>query len=195
MFLDIERMYGQRKPIAQRTPLNIPPPTARTFSPTYSRPRPLVSPLYLYSPTPTATEGETTETETELDTEIDESYLPSKLPRGDLATVMETRSRSHSLTQHDLMNFFFHKDVIILRNIDLLRYAFIMSTVEFAHILFVYVILLIYSVLPTLNLCYSWSMQLSWAFVCLAFIPLAHFLHSTSYMRSLGDSSTHLLLG
>ena len=153
MVLDIERMYGQRKPIAQRTPLIIPQPTTRTTYLTYSRPRSLDSPLYVDSPTPTVTEGETTETETELDTELDESYM---LPPSDHARIAEARPRSHSLTQHDLLNFFFRKDVIILRNIDLLRYAFAMSTYNFAHAC--PFSLFIHSVLPMSSLYFFWAM-------------------------------------
>jgi phosphatidylethanolamine N-methyltransferase len=119
--LDIERMYGQRKPIAQRIPLIPLAPTTRTMFSGPLRLRPLTSQLYVESSsTPAATEGETTETETELETELDDSYMSSG---SNLASVHENRTRSHALTQHDLMNFFFRKDVIILRNVDLLRYA------------------------------------------------------------------------
>lgn len=133
--LDIERMYGQRKPIAQRTPLILKPSTTRPMSPPLSRPRPLTAPLYSESPTPAATEGETTETETELETELEDSYIISNtLAGGNSASDAETRPRSHSLTQHDLMNFFFRKDVIILRNVDLLRYVSPMFTcIWFSH--------------------------------------------------------------
>ena len=124
---DIERMYGQRKPIALRTPLTTPPstsPTLRTTSPGLSRSRSLPTAQELDLSTPAATEGETTETETELETELDESYSSSR-PSSEIVTTgaMKPRSRIQSLTQHDLINQYFRKDVIILRNVDLLRWA------------------------------------------------------------------------
>ena len=66
----------------------------------------------LYLSMLTATEGDTTETETDPETELDEAYAPPHVASG-----------VQTLMQHDLMNQYFHKDVIVLCNVDLLRCA------------------------------------------------------------------------
>lgn len=202
MVIDIERMYGQRKLIAQRMPLLTPPPTTMTrpILPAISSLRPLPTSRYVESSTPTATEGDTTETETELETELDDAFMAPPLGGGGNPAGVappsvpeKMRFRSNSLTQHDLMNFFFRKDVIILRNVDLLRYAFqhtmsnertiLMSTL-FASV-----------VRQTSNCCsYSATSSHSASFSPSCAHP-APFSPSTSSTPSLGGSSTPLRSG
>lgn len=115
--LDIERMYGQRKPIAQRTPL-IPSNISRSSSPSIPPTRP--KPLSKTDPdlsTPGATESGTSDSDTELETEVDESYAPS--PK----TPNVKPLHQPIMTLHDLMNFYFRKDALGLHNLDLFRYC------------------------------------------------------------------------
>lgn len=180
-------MYGQRKPIAQRTPLIISPPTTRIISPTYSRPRPLSSSVYIDSLTPAATEGETTETETELDTEVDDSYISPKLSGGAHTGIAATRLRSHSSTQHDLMNFFFRKDVIILRNIDLLRYALApVGRRIFSHTLFIFLLSSASDVKLVLLLGYAIVMSF-----CLPSLHSSHSLLAFHFLHALAWRFIH----
>ncbi|KAF8510469.1 phosphatidylethanolamine N-methyltransferase [Hysterangium stoloniferum] len=121
----IERMYGQRKPIAQRTPL-FAPQMARSATPPGARPRKPRAVLDMdISTTPTVTEGETSEPETDLETEMDEVYGPSTSvqQRNDSPSRAPPvkRPRAPTLTQHDLMNMYFRKDTLIIRNIDPFR--------------------------------------------------------------------------
>ncbi|KAF8588065.1 phosphatidylethanolamine N-methyltransferase [Ramaria rubella] len=126
----IERMYGQRKPIAQRVPLMVVPTITQASVSAASRSRSLTSPPEVELSTPAATEGETSDTETELETELDESsYAPS--PAG----VMKPRSRIQPLTQHDLMNLYFRGDVVILRNIDIFRASDVKLVLLIAYII------------------------------------------------------------
>jgi len=155
-------MYGQRKPIARRTPLF--PASSRSKSGAPSPPSSLrstatagttISPLLtripdsidLFSSTPTATEGDTA-TETELDTEIEIDYESCGVPddkktklryqqwsptssvassttllNGDgVGGGTKSRKSSHEVvSQHDLLNKYFRRDTVILRNVDLFR--------------------------------------------------------------------------
>ncbi|EPQ55966.1 hypothetical protein GLOTRDRAFT_76181 [Gloeophyllum trabeum ATCC 11539] len=124
-FADIERTYGQRKPIAQRTPLRRTP-----ASDSSSRSQSVSSLADLT--TPSATEGETateteelqTETETEFEGTAKQEQMMKKAEVSAAltpATAVTRRHRSAFVTQHDLMNTYFRQDTIILRNIDLFR--------------------------------------------------------------------------
>ncbi|EPQ49705.1 hypothetical protein GLOTRDRAFT_67209, partial [Gloeophyllum trabeum ATCC 11539] len=121
----IERTYGQRKPIAQRTPLRRTP-----ASDSSSRSQSVSSLADLT--TPSATEGETateteelqTETETEFEGTAKQEQMMKKAEVSAAltpATAVTRRHRSAFVTQHDLMNTYFRQDTIILRNIDLFR--------------------------------------------------------------------------
>lgn len=121
----IERTYGQRKPIAQRTPLRRTP-----ASDSSSRSQSVSSLADLT--TPSATEGETateteelqTETETEFEGTAKQEQMMKKAEMSAAltpATAVTRRHRSAFVTQHDLMNTYFRQDTIILRNIDLFR--------------------------------------------------------------------------
>jgi phosphatidylethanolamine N-methyltransferase len=152
-------MYGQRKPLASRSPipakaslqeadadsnLTVPnlavPDTPRPGVAILATPRPRFSSLSSITDgsTPAATDGETG-TESEL-TETDhltsdaDGEFDAVGPRRAVKIVktkpLMTRSRESNspprrklrpLSQHDLLNRYFRKDVLILRNIDLLR--------------------------------------------------------------------------
>jgi phosphatidylethanolamine N-methyltransferase len=133
---DIERRYGQRKPIAQRTPIY--PSTPRTNSDsTECSPSPTQcsgrnSPLSATDTltTPTATDGETatesdtlaTEPEAESDTPTSKSgtFTPPKRT----ASVIERKktTKGQGISQHDLLNKYFKRDTVLLHNVDLFRW-------------------------------------------------------------------------
>ncbi|KAF8970716.1 phosphatidylethanolamine N-methyltransferase [Flammula alnicola] len=152
----IERMYGQRKAIAKRTPI-FPAGShakggegSRSASFTNGTSTPQSNSCLS---TPAVTEGDTA-TETELETEIEDEVLPttakassfqgkiksSKISRhyaslsmestvssnGDIDTSptnprSSTSQRRKVLSQHDLLNKYFRRDAVILRNVDILR--------------------------------------------------------------------------
>ncbi|THH20348.1 hypothetical protein EUX98_g8597 [Antrodiella citrinella] len=118
----IERTYGQRKLLAQRTPLF---PARRTpggdTSGSHSRHESAISGDI---PTPAATDGETA-TETELDTETETEVVSAPLshsasPRKRLSKGSK-RVASPVQSQHDLLVQYFRQDTILFHNIDLLR--------------------------------------------------------------------------
>lgn len=131
---DIERRYGQRKPIAQRTPLQVPASRLKANSSSGAD-----SPQYItdISSTPTATDGETatdsdaldTETETESDSRTSSvemitpktgSFTPPKRTLSG-ADREGKRSKVRAVSQHDLLNKYFRRDTLLLHNIDLFR--------------------------------------------------------------------------
>lgn len=139
---DIERMYGQRKPIAQRTPLFPHGTRGKSTStplPVDGSPSDMVDLLS----TPATTEGETaTESELETETETELEYENSHPRIKSLKKVQPTSgisspssfnsgvslgARKQSsrvlMSQHDLLNKYFRRDVVILRNVDLFRYV------------------------------------------------------------------------
>ncbi|TCD67750.1 phosphatidylethanolamine N-methyltransferase [Steccherinum ochraceum] len=119
----IERTYGQRKLLAQRTPL-FPSRTSKSSedaSPSHSRQESTDSVMFTDLPTPAATDGETaTETELETETEADPVHASASRPR-----IAKKRSsnetRRHAPSQHDLLHQYFRKDAILFHNLDLLR--------------------------------------------------------------------------
>jgi phosphatidylethanolamine N-methyltransferase len=123
-------MYGQRKPIAQRRPLFTPQITPDATAPLQRSPKPRIGLELDLSTTPNITEGETSELETDIETEIDEHYSPSASIHGNddpsIGPVKRQRSPA-TLTQHDLMNMYFRKDTLIIRNVDLLRFVTLSS--------------------------------------------------------------------
>ncbi|KAI0920604.1 phosphatidylethanolamine N-methyltransferase, variant 2 [Taiwanofungus camphoratus] len=133
----IERTYGQRKPLAQRSPvLSATRHKAGPSSGSHSRQSSTTSIASVDLATPSATEGESaTETdelltETETETEFETSAVNRTAKRRSTRVFTSTsagseevprRSGSPLLSQHDLLNRYFRKDTILLHNIDLLR--------------------------------------------------------------------------
>ena len=148
---DIERFYGQRKPIAKRvryrskTIDNVAGPSTMALN---------NSETGVESSTPAITDASTATTETELETEteIDEVISPTAkgLPnvtkptstinkpkpsrhQPQLSVASSTSSQADSghrraqpaLSQHDLMNKYFRRDAVVFKNIDLLRFVFV----------------------------------------------------------------------
>ena len=141
--VDIERTYGQRKLLAQRTPF-VPASSRKaagdgTPLKDHVRSASVSSTLSISSATPSATEGETA-TETDgPDTESDSgtenearSFSRTRKTRADSETRF-TASSTYSVdvpprdrspvSQHDLFNRYFRKDVVLLHNLDPLRYV------------------------------------------------------------------------
>ena len=82
--------------------------------------------------TPATTEGETaTETELETETEMEEEHTrvletskpKHQLPLASAATDALRYKKKQRISQHDLLNRYFRRDVVVFRNIDLLRYV------------------------------------------------------------------------
>lgn len=132
---DIERMYGQRKPIAQRTPLF--PQTRKSASSSQSTTRldtpDLVDDIST-ADTPAITEGETatetSELETETEHELEQQIRPLSKKSSKNAfspsssqtkLVVDGKRTSKAVSQYDLLNRYFRNDTVLLHNIDLLR--------------------------------------------------------------------------
>ncbi|KAJ7042973.1 phosphatidylethanolamine N-methyltransferase [Mycena alexandri] len=131
----IERMYGQRKAIAKRTPMRprTSPAASTSVTPSTS--------LGYASSTPSATEGDTatdTDLETETETELLEGELVSAVSAGrrrpghqqnpsDASsfylpeTTTSTPKKKKLMSQHDLFTKYFRRDTVVLKNIDLFR--------------------------------------------------------------------------
>ncbi|KAK0200737.1 phospholipid methyltransferase-domain-containing protein [Desarmillaria ectypa] len=134
----IERLYGQKKAIAKRVPVNT---RSKMVSPskfvsTESVSLPQMPPEDC--PTPAATEGETateTDLETETETEYDErtsvvgfESIKRSLHRTELSTESTSSAHSHeglsnkkALSNHDLLTKYFRRDTMIFKNLDLFR--------------------------------------------------------------------------
>jgi phosphatidylethanolamine N-methyltransferase len=125
-------MYGQRKAIAKRTPLR---PRVKTTPGTSSTPTATASPAEpgYTSSTPSATEGDTateTDIETETETELDiEALVGGRRRAGHQAqpsnTTLDGRlsppKPKKPMSEHDLLNKYFRRDTVVLKNIDLFR--------------------------------------------------------------------------
>lgn len=139
-WLDIERFYGQRKPLAQRVPIRR--PSLPTISSTSALPLVPSSPgqtpararAFSDPPsTPSATEGSTaSETEAETETELELQHgngiaVPQpkvKAPTALTPPLQLERQRSSSpLSHHDLRNKYFRRDTIFLFHLDIFRCA------------------------------------------------------------------------
>ncbi|KAI0744530.1 phosphatidylethanolamine N-methyltransferase [Earliella scabrosa] len=132
----IERTYGQRKPLAHRSPIQPRRKASDDSHETHSRTASLSSVASTEASTPAATEGETaTEseapmTETETETEIEEGTPPGRqsqrhkpLP-GSVSpkdNFHRTPTRRQTVSQHDLFHKYFRKDTLLLHHVDLLR--------------------------------------------------------------------------
>ncbi|KAI0651121.1 phosphatidylethanolamine N-methyltransferase [Trametes meyenii] len=152
----IERTYGQRKPLAQRSPLL--PKASRKLEDvpeSHARQSSVSSIASTEAPTPSATEGETaTESEevyTETETEQEQdSTLDRKSKRHNSLGLSPVSSREdisrgssrrvQAVSQHDLFHRYFRKDTVFLHNIDLLRasdFQLVLVTVYAAALIFV----------------------------------------------------------
>jgi len=137
-YTDIERRYGQRKPIAQRTPLYRLAPRVKTIESSQSTvPSPgRNSPLFATDTctTPTVTDGETatesdalaTEPEGQSDSQpIQAAILQSgtfTLPKRTAGLLAERKKiKERGTSQHDLLNKYFRRDTVLLHNVDLFR--------------------------------------------------------------------------
>ncbi len=123
--LDIERFYGQRKPLAQRVPIRPPslPTTSSTIPSQGQLPRPRA--FFVPSSTPSATDG-TTASESEADTETtfesQQKHAKVKAPPVSAPLQLE-RQYSPPLSHHDLQNKYFRRDTIFLFHFDVFRCA------------------------------------------------------------------------
>ncbi|KAG6910370.1 phosphatidylethanolamine N-methyltransferase [Tephrocybe rancida] len=137
----IERMYGQPKAIAKRTPLiytSRPKDSSASNAVAGSSTGPVIEadPAEILA-TPAVTEGETaTETELETEVEIDdttphidqETRVVSKhQAKPSIASSISStgdntpRPRRKAASQHDLLNKYFRRDAVVFKNADLLR--------------------------------------------------------------------------
>ncbi|EJD05138.1 phosphatidylethanolamine N-methyltransferase [Fomitiporia mediterranea MF3/22] len=142
----IERTYGQKKLLASR----IPPVCESSLSRKSTRPS---TPVHNRSvsiatdnSTPSVTEGESA-TETDLETETELDIVELRTPRIGSSTSLPSISTSRSsrspmtriLSQHDLLNRYFRKDVILLHNFDPLRASdFMLGLVVFYAIVMIF---------------------------------------------------------
>lgn len=138
LHLDIERTYGQRKLLAQRSPIQL--KTRKTQEDGHGRQASVSSIASTEASTPAATEGETaTEseepyTEVETETEIEEGTPVQQPKRFSLPSSTSSMSSSKEnihrvpkrqiISQHDLFHRYFRKDTVLLHNVDLLRCVF-----------------------------------------------------------------------
>jgi hypothetical protein len=114
--LDIERLYGQRKPLAMRIPLFIPDGKEEQHV------RRTSGASSTGVSTPSFTEGDTA-TETEVETEVEDTLPARETNIHSPLIKISSKRRARPMTQHDLLNRYFRKDTIGLHNIDLLRLA------------------------------------------------------------------------
>ncbi|KAF5376745.1 hypothetical protein D9615_007890 [Tricholomella constricta] len=196
----IERMYGQRKAIAKRTPLFPNMRMTATSSSSNSNtasssatPAVEADPADILS-TPAATEGETA-TETELETETETEYeihrpditsrksskhqpqlsIASLSSNGIASEPATPRYRRKPASQHDLLNKYFRRDAVVLRNLDLHRANDTML-----------VLILTYSLVMAFMPCFSEAAMLRVHFVhalawCLIhYVGLGHLLNAQS---------------
>ncbi|KZT52138.1 hypothetical protein CALCODRAFT_476321 [Calocera cornea HHB12733] len=130
----IARTYGQKKMIAQRTPL-----VKRRTEPIPGHRRSASS--FSIADTPDITEAETTESEDEP-----REHESMTTPRSGRMTPSSKHSSMDEkpveiVTQHDLMNRYFHKDAVILFNLDLLRSSDFTLVVLLGYALFLPLVL------------------------------------------------------
>ncbi|KZO97479.1 phosphatidylethanolamine N-methyltransferase [Calocera viscosa TUFC12733] len=130
----IARTYGQKKMIAQRTPL-----VKRRTEAVLGHRRTTSS--ISNADTPDITEAETTESE-------DEPREPEIIttPRSGGITPLSKHSSmddkpTEIMTAHDLLNRYFHKDAVVLWNLDLLRSSDFTLVVLLGYVLFLPLVL------------------------------------------------------
>jgi phosphatidylethanolamine N-methyltransferase len=155
--IDIERMYGKRKPIAKRTPLF--PSNAKKDVESSINPNNLPLKPDDYAPIPAIPKGNTSADTEEFESETEvEELLPKAKYFSNIALTRHqqnlsiesatssdghvgtrtsadnksassrprsakvgTPQKSKTLSQHDLLNKYFRRDALVLRNVDLLR--------------------------------------------------------------------------
>ncbi|KAF7321133.1 Phosphatidylethanolamine N-methyltransferase [Mycena chlorophos] len=133
----IERMYGQRKAIAKRTPVQPRRKQSQSASAAPSPPTasadtsPELDGYSEASSIPSVTDGDTaTETDLETETEGELGAPPVRAGRYrrhqsttsvGSATSFEAPAKGKPMSQHDLFNKYFRRDAIIFKNIDLFR--------------------------------------------------------------------------
>ncbi|OAX36929.1 hypothetical protein K503DRAFT_268559 [Rhizopogon vinicolor AM-OR11-026] len=153
----IERMYGKRTPIASRKPLFV-SECKKSRTPKVNDPSSLLSSAednVDQLTTPTVTEGESA-TDTELDTECEGETTPKDKKR-ELDSICTYDPMQRTISQHDLHNKYFRRDMVGLYNIDLLR-----SSDAMLALLMVYVVSA--SSLPALS-CHA-TLMLHFAHAC-----------------------------
>ncbi|OJA13194.1 hypothetical protein AZE42_05597 [Rhizopogon vesiculosus] len=157
----IERMYGKRTPIASRKPLFV-SECKKSRTPKVNDPSSLLSSAEDNADqltTPTVTEGESA-TDTELDTECEGETTPKDKKR-ELDNICTYDPMQRTISQHDLHNKYFRRDMVGLYNIDLLRQVFYSSDAMLA-LLMVYIVSA--SLLPALS--YHATLMLHFAHAC-----------------------------
>lgn len=136
ILVDIERTYGKKKLLAARIPISTPSQNGQTII-SHKRSESAASDASELYTTPTATEGESatetdldTETETELDCHVGKGFpnistsrivASDSLPTSGTASPVPRSTKSRVLSQHDLVNRYFRKDLILFHNFDPLR--------------------------------------------------------------------------
>jgi phosphatidylethanolamine N-methyltransferase len=131
--VDIERFYGQRKPLAERVPFRRstaseqPTPTGAS-TPLEHVPRvPSNATLADALSTPSATEGETasdtetTEGERDADVTDAERDAEAETRMRTPALPLSRRRSADGLSSHDLLVRYFRRDTILLWNFDIFR--------------------------------------------------------------------------
>jgi hypothetical protein len=130
--IDIERYYGKPKAIAKRVPV-LPPVNGRNDASGRSTTGKVITGV-----TETETEGETEETEGEeifrhvrpvqaerVQTPASSSSrrsIPSNTSSTSLNGVANEKKKA--VSQHDLLNKYFRRDTVVLKNLDPLRFVF-----------------------------------------------------------------------
>lgn len=128
---DIQRMYGQQKLLASRTPILQQAESSKSPLTPKARSRPLstITDNVDILSTPTSTEGETAtdtdlDTETETECECDESQPQSRrLMINANQPQKSSPSKTKVISQHDLQNKYFRNDMIMLHNLDPFRWV------------------------------------------------------------------------
>ena len=127
-------MYGQRKLLAQRIPISTTHECVNDDEDETKRRSTSVDSASSIFSTPAATEGDTA-TDTELDTETEVEHdvdyennttildTPKVARSQDSSVLSSNRKPLRALSQHDLLNQFFRKDLLIFHNFDPLRYV------------------------------------------------------------------------
>ena len=116
---DIERLYGERKLLAERKPLPLPAAQCLQRAAVLSHNR-------SFSVTSTSSAG--VSEDTAIDTEGPEFDLQSNSTDTDGAMDngvggMNTPMGTAKVTKHDLLNQYFRKDVVVWSNLDWFRYV------------------------------------------------------------------------
>ncbi|KAI1790528.1 phosphatidylethanolamine N-methyltransferase [Ganoderma leucocontextum] len=168
----IERTYGQRKPLAARSPIH-PRPSRRASEDSLesSHIRKASSSSFAFigeTPTPAATEGETATESEELISDIETETEMVRTPRGvkKFKTLSSKSSKDsfsrpgspksrQAVSQHDLFHRYFRKDALLLHNVDIFR----ASDFQLVLVLFYAVTLTLF---PTNSLTLHFVHALAW---------------------------------